>query len=342
MVTQEKKLFALEGKLLTPLVSSSPFFKKHGCWFKIVGDLTTKKKPRRSYVGKLVRGERKAPIVLKAFRGFVKVTCVDHNEKRGKEKIERILAFDNLGSKRNQGFGKVKWLNYKVEAYKKKVISRRRKLRIRKGLGVNYPRSLQRLLIALMLHDFVHTEKHPSKIYKQVTILDEEVREACLNHHGNNLNDNQLIRLIKRYDSIASYITRKKVLQTKSRYDIINGEIDFQELAQEIEKRSDSAYKLYNFIYHSNKLTRIVEAMSYKKTSLRTHLLIMVNLAINEYYMGTLKIVNDRIILKEISESVTKKRNLECTKDAEKHQFPLMSNADLKNATSSMKRRLGT
>ncbi len=43
MVTQEKKLFALEGKLLTPLVSSSPFFKKHGCWFKIVGDLQQRK-----------------------------------------------------------------------------------------------------------------------------------------------------------------------------------------------------------------------------------------------------------------------------------------------------------
>ena len=82
--------------------------------------------------------------------------------------------------------------------------------------------------------------------------------------------------------------------------------------------------------------------MDYQKSSLRTHLLLMVNLAINEYYMGTLKIVNDRIIIKNISESVRKKEEPKPTKDAEKHQFSIMSNANLENATSSRKRRLGT
>lgn len=56
--------------------------------------------------------------------------------------------------------------------------------KIRKGLGINYPEELQRLLIALMLHDFVHTEKHPSKIFQQIIIEDEVVRDACLNHHN--------------------------------------------------------------------------------------------------------------------------------------------------------------
>lgn len=342
MVTQQRKLFILEGRLLTPLLSSTSFFKKHGCWFNIVGDLTTKRKPRRSYVGHLVKGERKAPNLLLAFRGFVKVTCVDHDEKRGRKKMERILAFDNLGSKKNQGFGKVKWLNFKVEAYKKEMLKRKKKFKIRKGLGVNYPMPLQRLLIALMLHDFVHTEKHPSKIYQEITIADEEIREACLNHHNDKINGNQLVKIIKYYDAFASYITRKKTIKTIARYDFDKGKIDFEELVEEIEKRSDSAYKLYSFIYQSNELKRIVESLSYKKSSLRTHLLIIVNLAINGYHMGTLKIVNDRINIKEISESVRKKEEPHSTRDAEKHQFPIMSNANLKSATSSRKRRLGT
>ncbi|MHA1841624.1 MAG: hypothetical protein ACTSYW_06545, partial [Candidatus Heimdallarchaeota archaeon] len=87
--------------------------------------------------------------------------------------------------------------------------------------------------------------------------------------------------------------------------------------AQEIEKRQHSAYKLYNFIYHSEELKRTVEAINYKKSSLRTHLLLMVNLAINEYHMGTYKIMNDRINIMENSESVRKKKNLDHTKDAE-------------------------
>ena len=85
MVIQGKKLFTLEGKLLTPLLSSTSFFKKYGCWFRIYGDLTTRKKPRRSYVGQLVKGVRKAPNQLLAFRGFVKVSCVDHCESRGRK-----------------------------------------------------------------------------------------------------------------------------------------------------------------------------------------------------------------------------------------------------------------
>ncbi len=88
-------------------------------------------------------------------------------------------------------------------------------------------------------------------------------------------------------------------MKTQTRYDFENGEIDFKQLAKEIEKRSHSAYKLYNFIYHSTELKRTVEAMDFKKSSLRNHLLLMVNLAINGYHMGTLNIMNDRIIIKE-------------------------------------------
>ena len=297
MVTSSKKLFTLEGKLLTPLLSSTFFFKKHGCWCKIVSNLTSNKKAPRSYVGLLTKGERKAPNQLLAFRGFIKVTCVEQNEEKGRKRIEKILAYDNLGCNSNQGFGKIKWLNYKVESYKKQQLHQYKKFKIRKGLGPNYPQPLQRLLIALMLHDFVLTEKHPSKIYQEIEIKDTEIREACLNHHSKETNGNELIRLIKRYDSIASSITRKGSYKTNSRYDITQGEIDFSKLKEEIEEKLTSAYRLYNFIYDSDEMKRIVETMSCGKSSLRTHLLLMVNLAINEYYSGKLKIKKGKISL---------------------------------------------
>ena len=71
----------------------------------------------------------------------------------------------------------------------------------------------------------------------------------------------------------------------------INGEIDFKQLKEEIEHNSQSAYKLYRLIYHSEELKRIVEAMDYKKSSLRTHLLLMVNIANS----GKLKVKNGKI-----------------------------------------------
>jgi len=297
MVTQTKKLFTLEGKLLTPLLTSNSFFQKHGCWIKIVNNLSSNKKPRRSYIGLLTKGERKAPNQLLAFRGFIRVTCVEQNEERGRKRMEKILAYDNLGCNSNQGYGKIKWLNYKVEPYKKEKQPQYKKFKIRKGLGPNYPKPLQRLLIALMLHDFVHTEKHPSKIYQEITIEDLEIREACLNHHSTILNGNTLIKLIKRYDSIASCITRKRSYKTKTRYDIAEGEIDFSKLKEEIEEKQQSAYRLYSFIYCSQEINRLVEAISFGKSSLRTHLLLMVNLAINEYYIGRIKITKGKISL---------------------------------------------
>ncbi|NHJ32016.1 MAG: hypothetical protein FK732_04055 [Asgard group archaeon] len=338
MVTQ-KQLFILEGKLLTPLLSSSQSFKKFGCWIKVVGDLTTEKKPRRSYVGKLVRGERKTPNVMKAFRGFVKVTYVDQNEERGRKKIEQILAIDNLGSKRNLGFGKIQWLNYKVEIYRKKTIQQKKKFKIRKGLGIKYPARLQKLLIALMLHDFVHTEKHPSKIYEEIIIEDEEIREACLNHHNGEESNNKLLPILKYYDQFAAFIRRKIPMKTVSRYNYEKGKIDFKNIAKEIEDRQYSAYRLYNYIYSSPDLNRIVESMGYARNSIRYHLLLAVNLAINGYYMGTLKIVNGKIILtikRKNSASVTKKGELLSTTDAEMHHSLTMNNADSKSTTNSM------
>ncbi|NHJ86812.1 MAG: hypothetical protein FK734_15225 [Asgard group archaeon] len=287
---------------------SATLIKKGQCWCKIIRDLETDKKPLCTYVGKLTKGERKAPIKLLAYKGYVRVTTIDRNEERGRKNIRSFLCRDYLGKKTTEGFGKVKWLNYREEQYQQKQQEpKRKKLKIRKGLGPNYQEELQKLLIALMLHDFVKTEKHPSKIFKEITIKDEEIKEACLNHHNGEERKNQLLPLVKYYDHLAALITRKKPYQTLTRYDYLNGEISFEKLREEIEERQHSAYKLYNYIYNSEELKRIVESMTYSYSSLRNHLLLMVNLAINDYLRGKIVITKGEIINRN-SNQKTKKR----------------------------------
>jgi hypothetical protein len=82
-----------------------------------------------------------------------------------------------------------------------------------------------------------------------------------------------------------------------------NGKIDFEQLKKEIEKRQNSAFKLYQFIWQSKELKRIVESMNFGKNSLRNHLLLMVNLAINDWREGKLEI-NDGTY-KKISQSAS-------------------------------------
>ncbi len=188
-----------------------------------------------------------------------------------------------------------------------------------------------------MLHDFIHTKKHPSKIYQQINIEDKEIREACNNHHNGEESINALLPIVKHYDRLASSISRKKRFKSTSRYDWENGEIDFKLLKQELEQVQHSPYQLYSYIYQSKKLGRIVEAMDYGNNSLKKHLLLMVNLAINDFYDEKLKISDDTISL-----SASDQDALVTATDAEMHAFLTMSNANSERATTSKKRRLGT
>lgn len=330
-----RKLYILEGKLISPIIASSPLIKKGRIWTRIVRELETGEKPLKSYIGKLVKGERKAPEQLQAYRGFVQVICIDSNGSRAKKNISQYLNYEYLGCHVNEGFGKVKWLNYKEEDYQKvKSKPKRTQFRIRKGLGSNYPKELQRLLIALMLHDFVKTEKHMSKIYTEIAIEDEEIREACKNHHNRAESKNNLLHQVKYYDRLAASMTRKRTLKTFTRYDYENGKIYFEKLAKEIEERQQSAYKLYHYIYHSEELNRIVESMRCVKKSLKNHLLLMVNLAIGDYLSRKTARNNGKII----SMSVRKREEkLQPTKDAEMHLFSSMSNADPESPSNSRK-----
>ncbi|NPE09130.1 MAG: hypothetical protein GNW80_12670 [Asgard group archaeon] len=149
-------------------------------------------------------------------------------------------------------------------------------------------------------------------------------------------------------DILASLICRKKPYKRIGRYDKEKGEIDFQQLAQAIEQNQHSAFKLYNYIYQSKELRRLVESLNYGHNSLRNHLLMMVNLAINDYYSGKLTIKNEKITIKrknykgKVSQSAKHKEEVFIhVKDAETHLSLTMNNADSERATTSKKRRLG-
>ncbi|MHA1221554.1 MAG: hypothetical protein ACTSQB_07460 [Candidatus Heimdallarchaeota archaeon] len=316
-----KKILTLEGRIISPVITPKPFYKKYGCWINITSDLSTNRRARRRYVGLVTKGERKAPRMLNAYRGFVKVTFVSQSEEQVKKQLRRFLTIDNLGNNSNSGYGKVNWLQWRVEEFhKEEAKPQRKKLRIRKGLGPNYPKELQRLLIALMLHDFVHTEKHTSKIYQEINIEDEEIREACHKHHNQEENGNSLTNIVKYFDRVAAYISRQIPFRTEARYDFKNGRIDFEKLVNDIEEQQHSAYKLYNYIYRSKELDRIVESMVFSNKSIRNHLLLMVNLAINSYYNKWMKIVKGKLILeKKASPSATNKEEPHNAKDAEMH-----------------------
>lgn len=333
----KKKIATLIGRIETPLITPKPFFWKEGCLVKLVKEPSNEKRAVYAPLGKLVKGERKAPDMHNGFRGFVRVTAVDYSEEKLKRTMERFSQKRFLGKYRCEGFGRVCWIDCTIKDYHPTILQKRKKFKIRKGLGPNYPEQLQRLLLALMLHDFFHTEKHPSKIYREIVIEDKEIAEACKNHHSSTASNNQYLPLIKKFDAIAAMITRKKYLRKNTRYDKTKGEIDFQALAKEIEERSTSAYKLYNFIYQSNTLTRIVETMSYQKNSLRMHLLLMVNLAVNDYYNKKLKVTKENI-----SVAAKEREELLNAKDAERHRTLTMNKTESENKAKSRKKRYGT
>ena len=332
--TQLRKIITLNGRIDTPVVVPQPFFKENGCWIRIVKDLATGRKPFKTTVGKLVKGERKPPKIYPAYRGYVKISYVHRSITTLKRMMERYLRKTSIGNLTTEGLGRVTWLHCSINDFQPSKGHKYKKFRIRKGLGPNCPPKLQKLIIALLLHDFVHTERHQSKIYQQINIQDEEIREACLNHHNGEKSENELLPIIKYYDGLAAYISRKEECETISRYDHVNGNIDFEKLAKEIEAMQKSAYKLYQYVYHSKELERIVESMFYGEKSLRNHILLMANLAINNFY-------NEKIIIKDekIDLLINHKQSLNngdkntktYTKVAEMQPFSRMSEENTKS-----------
>ncbi|NHK30762.1 MAG: hypothetical protein FK730_05385 [Asgard group archaeon] len=303
----------------------------------------------------------------------MKVSCVGTTEELLKQKIEKFIKKTFLGTKSVEGFGRVSWLSCKIKNFlseipaiatvflseccpqcKKQTViynkltklkhctscnqaMKTKKFKIRAGIRADYPIVLQKFLLTLLLHDFVHTDKHPSKIYHEVVIEDELIRDACKNHHNGEESNNVFLPLVKYYDALASSITRRKPYQTIYRYNKLEGNIDLEQIKREIEEKQDNLVKVYVYIYESQELSRIVESMQYGKNDLRTHLLIMVNLAINDYYNKRLKISNGNISL-----SASNRDALATAMDAEMHSLSDHDNADLEGYNRPIEQKAGS
>jgi hypothetical protein len=243
--------------------------------------------PRRMHYGKLIKGIRKAPTIKNCYRGFVVVDFPGNNQQATK-RLQWFHSLKGLGKHQNNGMGKIQWLE-KQEIASSKKTPRGKKLKIRKGLG-HYPKPLQTAIKALLLHDFVHTEKHDSKIYHEVEITNRFIWEACKKHHENRKEElnNWLIPIIKKYDGLASFLSRRIPRREEKRYDYENGEIDCKTVAEEITEKQHSIYSLYNYIYYNKTFARFYEAIDYANNKLKNHLLLAVNLLINDFKMGSL------------------------------------------------------
>ncbi len=263
-----KNWLKLTGITKTPVVTKS---RRIG--IKDLGVITINGRPRA--FGKLTKGERRAPMTFRAWYGNIEFVIPEH-------KLEVALSIDHIGRYTNEGMGQIQWKEAK-RLYKKPLYVSR-KITIRKMLP-KLSDTQHTLLISMLLHDFVHTERHHSKIYNEVDIHDEYVFHLVKNHHNYEINDKELplLSLLQYYDMLSSRISRKFRFSTKSRYRASEIEkIDFDILKEEIETRQYSLCALYSFVYKSQQLNKINEALSYSFSSLKNHLLLMVNLYIND------------------------------------------------------------
>ncbi len=264
-----KNWVKLTGITKTPVISKRKRFGIKG-----IGVITIHGRPRA--FGKLTKGERRAPMTFRAWYGHVEFIVPEH-------KLETAFSIDRLGRYTHEGMGLIQW--NEVKKLHNKPLYFSRNIIIRKMLPSNLTEIQQKLMIAMLLHDFVNTERHSSKIYTEINILDEEIYKLVKNHHNYDTDEKQLplLSILQYYDRLSSSISRKFKWSAYSRYRVTELEkIDFQVLKREIESRQHSIYPLYTSIRKSQILGKINEALAFGFSSLKNHLLLMVNLYLND------------------------------------------------------------
>jgi len=264
-----KKWAKLIGVTKTPVVS-----KKRHFGIKGIGVITINGRPR--VFGKLKKGERRAPKTYRAWYGDIEFFVPEH-------KLDQALAIDSIGGYTHEGMGQIIWK--RVQEIKKSLYTPSR-IKIRKMLP-KLSEVHEKLMIAMLLHDFVHTERHPSKIYNEINITDEEIYKLVKNHHNYKMDERELplLSTLQYYDRFSASISRKFRWFASSRYRAdIQEEIDFDALKNELESRQHSLYALYTFIRKNQVLDKINEALPFGFSSLKNHLLLMANLYIDDLY----------------------------------------------------------
>ncbi|MFX0062967.1 MAG: hypothetical protein ACFFC7_12375 [Candidatus Hermodarchaeota archaeon] len=204
------------------------------------------------------------------------------SKRKARQKLYELMQIDQIGRFQTNGMGEINWVGGQIEnckAEEKKIAYR---VKIRKGLPHNLTKEQQELVKMALLHDFVHTKRHKSKIYKEIELKDDRLVEILKLHHEKT--DNPLVRQLQKCDRIASIITRKMKSHRLDRYNWrAKAKVDFEALTQEIAEVSNSVWKLYQYIYNSKKLDLLNESLNYGHTSLRYHLLVVANLLVQSF-----------------------------------------------------------
>ncbi len=255
-------------------ITKTPVVTRRRRFFYKLGVITIYGRPRA--FGKLTKGERRPPKTYRAWYGDIGFTVPEH-------RLDDALGIDYIGSFTNEGMGQIIWKEAKKLNRKPLYIPR--KITIRRKLPTYLSDVQQKLMIAMLLHDFVHTENHVSKIYTELTISDEYVYQLAKNHHNYSISDIEipLLPTLQYYDRLSSSISRKFRWTATSRYRVSEIEkIDFNALKREIDTRQYSLYALYSYVYQSQILNKINEARAYGFSSLKNHLLLMINLYIDD------------------------------------------------------------
>ncbi|MFX1250306.1 MAG: hypothetical protein ACFFCZ_01665 [Promethearchaeota archaeon] len=199
-----------------------------------------------------------------------------------------LIKLSLIGRFISEGLGKIQWLNGSIRKKKpsslqKPPTRKQPNLRIRKGLPSYISKNVLKLIRYALLHDFVNCNKHRSKIYVEPHLKDiEELRK----HHDKT--EDPFIQKFQYYDQLASIITRNIRSPKTNRYNwSSNRNINFEKLSKEIEAVAEKGiWKLYEYIYNSEELGQLNESLEFGHTSLRRHLLIIVNLIVQDFIKG--------------------------------------------------------
>lgn len=223
------------------------------------------------------------PYSLICYLGDLELQYTCKTTKKAKQKLAELLKIRSIGRFTCEGLGKIQWLNGYIDksGRKTKKIRQYQKLRIRKGLPHFLPEGIQSLIQYALLHDFVHTSRHRSKIYVEPDLEDVELVELLRQHHEEI--DHPLIQTFQKYNRIAA-ITRKIRSPRNNRYNWYSTEnVDFKNLAKKIKEVNTSIWKLYEYVYYNQELNQLNESLEHGYSSLRNHLLVIVNLIVQDF-----------------------------------------------------------
>ncbi|MFQ5976835.1 MAG: hypothetical protein ACE5OZ_01735 [Candidatus Heimdallarchaeota archaeon] len=271
----------LEGQIISPIVTRQPRFAIKGC-------RATIRKPRRRWYGKITTGKPMFPYALICYLGVIELRYSCKAREQAKRKLQQLLKIDQMGRYQSEGLGKIQWVRGRILEIPEKAPRRWPRIQVRKGLPVELPYPVRELIRYALLHDFVHTEKHRSKIYVEVPLDDPFYVEWLKQHHAEK--PERFLQVFQKYDRRAATITRRIRSPIRSRYNwkAAETEINFEKLAAEIKNHATHVWKLYEVIYESKELALLNESLDFGHSSLKNHLLLITNLIVQDYLVGKL------------------------------------------------------